>query len=143
MAAPLTTTDLKRLAAEVSVQHGIRIDPDDPLMAVVTLNRLVFEEAIAQVLERINSAIRDFEAATEKVQLRAGGVLAREVRECGSAMRQEVDKALKDLRSVEPDNQAASQNPGSIAAPWHWIVVGLALAVALAGGGVWLGTTLR
>jgi hypothetical protein len=37
----MDATEIKRLAAEVSVQHGIRIDPDDPIMAVVTLNRLV------------------------------------------------------------------------------------------------------
>ncbi len=73
MGAPLTTIDLKRLAAEVSVQHGIRIDPDDPMMAVVTLNRLVFEQAVAQVLERVQSSVRDFEAAADKVQVRAGG----------------------------------------------------------------------
>ena len=31
------------------------------MMAVVTLNRLVFEQAVAQVLERVQSAVRDFE----------------------------------------------------------------------------------
>jgi hypothetical protein len=50
MDAPPTTIDLKRLAAEVSIQHGIRIDSDDPMMAIVTLNRLVFEAAVAQVI---------------------------------------------------------------------------------------------
>ena len=55
MDGPQTTIDLKRLAAEVSVQHGIRVDPDDPMMAVVTLNRLVFEQAVAQVLERVQA----------------------------------------------------------------------------------------
>src|SRR4051795_1407703 len=68
MGTPLTAIDLKRLAAEVSVQHGIRIDPDDPMLAVVTLNRLVFEHAVAQVLERMQNSVQDFEAATEKVQ---------------------------------------------------------------------------
>jgi len=53
MDAARTQIDLKRLAAEVSVQHGIRVDPDDPMMAVVTLNRLVFEQAVGQLLERV------------------------------------------------------------------------------------------
>ena len=66
------------------MQHGIRIDPDDPMMAVVTLNRLVFEQAVAQVLDRVQSSVRDFEAASEKVQVRAGGVLAQEVRDCAA-----------------------------------------------------------
>ena len=90
MGTPLTAIDLKRLAAEVSVQHGIRIDPDDPMLAVVTLNRLVFEHAVAQVLERMQSSVQDFEAATEKVQVRAGAVLAQEVRNCGAAFRLEL-----------------------------------------------------
>ncbi len=71
MDAPPTTIDLKRLAAEVSLQHGIRVDPDDPMMAVVTLNRLVFEQAVGQVLERVQASVRDFETATDKVQVRA------------------------------------------------------------------------
>ena len=66
MDGPQTTIDLKRLAAEVSVQHGIRVDPDDPMMAVVTLNRLVFEQAIGQVLERVQESVRDFETAAER-----------------------------------------------------------------------------
>ena len=94
MDAPRTTIDLKRLAAEVSVQHGIRVDPDDPMMAVVTLNRLVFEQAVAQVLERVQASVRDFETAADKVQVRAGGALAQEVRDCGLAMRQEVGKGV-------------------------------------------------
>ena len=80
MATPMTPDDLKRIAAEVSIQHGIRLDADDPMMAVVTLNRLVFEQAVADVLERVQLAVRDFEAAADKVQVRAGGVLAQEVR---------------------------------------------------------------
>lgn len=76
-----TGIDLKRMAAEVSIQHGIRIDADDPMMAIVTLNRLVFEAAVAQVLDCIHAAVRDFEMAADKVQVRAGGALAQEVRD--------------------------------------------------------------
>ena len=55
MATPMTSDDLKRIAAEVSIQHGIRLDADDPMMAAVTLNRLVFEQAVADVLERVQA----------------------------------------------------------------------------------------
>jgi hypothetical protein len=92
MDASRTTIDLKRLAAEVSVQHGIRVDPDDPMMAVVTLNRLIFEQSIAQVLERVQASVRDFEAAADKGRVRAGGALAQEIRDCGLELRQEVGK---------------------------------------------------
>jgi len=82
--------DLKRLAAEISVQHGIRVDADDPMMAVVTLNRLVLESAVAEVVENLQSATRDLQDAAEKVQLRAGARLAREIRECASAIQMEL-----------------------------------------------------
>ena len=64
--------DVKRLAAEISVQHGIRVDPDDPMMAVVTLNRLVLEQAVGEIVERLQSATRDFQDATEKVPAPGG-----------------------------------------------------------------------
>jgi hypothetical protein len=47
--------DLKQLAAKVSVEHGIRVDPDDPIMAVVTLNRLVLEQAANEIADEVRS----------------------------------------------------------------------------------------
>jgi hypothetical protein len=132
MESPPTTNDLKRLAAEVSIQHGIRIDPDDPMMAVVTLNRLVFEAAVAKVLERMQAAVRDFEAASEKVQVRAGGALAQEVRESGVVMRQEVAKLMDEFRrGLRPRQQSREK---------LWFIVGLAVALALFTFGIWVGT---
>jgi hypothetical protein len=142
MDGPLTTIDLKRLAAEVSVQHGIRVDPDDPMMAVVTLNRLVFEQAIAQVLERVQASVRDFEIAADKVQVRAGGALAQEVRDCGAAMRQEVKRAFEDFHRTGPITQADGRGGRRSSGEPRWIATGLALALALFGIGIWVGTRL-
>lgn len=140
MDGPRTTIDLKRLAAEVSVQHGIRVDPDDPMMAVVTLNRLVFEQAVDQVLERIQTSVRDFETAADKVQVRAGAVLAQEVRDSGVVMRQEIGKLLTDFRRVEPEGQNGIAGGGS---GKQWLLKGLSLALVLFALGIWVGTKLR
>ena len=138
MSAPLTTIDLKRLAAEVSVQHGIRMDADDPVMAVVTLNRLVFEEAVGQVLEKVQAAVRDFETATEKVQVRAGTVLAQEVRDASVVMRQEFTRAFKESLHGVPENR-----PVTTDRLWHDvlfpIICGLGLALGCLGLGFWFG----
>jgi hypothetical protein len=141
MGTPLTAIDLKRLAAEVSVQHGIRIDPDDPILAVVTLNRLVFEHAVAQVLERMQSSVREYEAATEKVQIRAGALLAQEVRDCGAAFRKQFDVALEESSrslSGRPSSKTRQVLPirHSTGA-----VVGIALILFVAG--IFLGATIR
>ena len=142
MDGPQTTIDLKRLAAEVSVQHGIRVDPDDPMMAVVTLNRLVFEEAVAQVLERVQAAVRDFETAAEKVQVRAGGALAQEVRDSRVVMRQEVAKALDDFRRVGTNRYNDAGGFLCTSGEKKWIVLGLALALSLFAFGIWVGGRL-
>jgi hypothetical protein len=136
MPTPLTAIDLKRLAAEVSVQHGIRIDPDDPMLAVVTLNRLVFEQVVEQVLERVQLAVRDFEAATEKVQVRAGGILAQEVRDCGLAMRQQLASALEESL----DKRRLKCGDG---VPRKWLATGILIALAMFPAGMWVGATLR
>ena len=137
-----TTIDLKRLAAEVSVQHGIRVDPDDPMMAVVTLNRLVFEQAVAHVLESVQASVREFETAADKVQVRAGGALAQEIRDCGLELRQEVGKVFEDFRRVEPNSQ--NINGGCLTCTARkWLVVGLAIALSLFCLGIWVGTRLR
>jgi CHASE3 domain sensor protein len=134
--------DLRRLAAEVSAHHGIRIDPDDPMMAVVTLNRLVFEQAIAQVLDRVQSAVRDFEAATEKVQVRAGGVLAQEVRDCAAVLREEIAKAATKIGS-DPTNAPVPKTSTDSVSKSAWVVAGLGLALVLLAFGAWLGARLR
>jgi hypothetical protein len=134
--------DLRRLAAEVSAQHGIRIDPDDPMMAVVTLNRLVFEQAVAHVLDRVQSAVRDFEAATEKVQVRAGGVLAQEVRDCAVVLRDEIAKAASNFGSDGKNPGGRSTLIDSVSKQ-AWVVVGFALAFMSLLFGVWLGIRIR
>ena len=143
MATPMTPDDLRRIAAEVSIQHGIRLDADDPMMAVVTLNRLVFEQAVADVLERVELAVRDFEAAADKVQVRAGGVLAQEVRECGDSMRQEFAKAFDEFRRDRPGNPTKISGPPVRPTAWIWLVSGLALALVLLALGVFVGNRLR
>ncbi len=138
MGTPWTAIDLKRLAAEVSVQHGIRIDPDDPMLAVVTLNRLVFEHAVAQVLERMQTSVQDFEAATEKVQIRAGAILAQEVRNCGSAFRKQFDQALEGSRL-----ETRLSRPSAVRPRWNSMLEVIAIAFVLFAAGIWLGRSLR
>jgi CHASE3 domain sensor protein len=112
------------------------------MMAVVTLNRLVFEQAVAQVLDRVQSAVRDFETATEKVQVRAGGVLAQEVRECSAALREEIVKVIERV-DLSVSTGPALNNSASLVARTAWLVAGLSLALILFAIGVWLGARLR
>src|SRR5215475_4716604 len=95
--------DFKHLAAEISVQHGIRVDPDDPIMAVVTLNRIMLESAMTEAEDRIRRVASEFNNGAERLQVRAGQAVAKEVRECSAAIRAELAKdiAAAGLRAEE------------------------------------------
>jgi hypothetical protein len=86
--------DLKQIAAKVSVEHGIRVDPDDRILAVVTLNCLVPEQSANEIVEEVRSATREFEQAAESVQLRARALVAQRVRESVAVLRQEIAREI-------------------------------------------------
>jgi hypothetical protein len=132
--------DVKRLAAEISVQHGIRVDPDDPMMAVVTLNRLVLEQAVGEIVERLQAATRDFQDATEKIQLRAGSRLAREVRDSAIALREELIEAGRvRAHQVTTEMNRANSKP---AVRWA-LAVGVVVGIMLFLSGFWIGISTR
>ncbi len=139
----MASIDIKRLAADVSAQHGIRIDSDDPMMAVVTLNRLVFEHAIAQVLEQMQIASHEFESASEKTQVRAGAVLAQEIRECGRLMRQEVASAIEDAAQRKPIVHPKMRQLIGPKASLRSLMGGFVLSIGLIGVGIWIGVVIR
>lgn len=139
----MPTIDVKRLAAEVSAKHGIRLDPDDPIMAVITLNQLVFELSVSEVLQRVSSAVREFEQAADKVHVRAGIHLAREVRDTAANLQMEM---RKEFEGAGPRKHAESRlvsDARSIVAVLKWFVLGPVSAVAIFFAGVWVGAWLR
>ncbi|MBX6329770.1 MAG: hypothetical protein IRY89_14470 [Pseudolabrys sp.] len=60
--------DVEKLIGEVAARNGIRIEPDDPAFALVTLNQLVLEDAVKILVREIHAATADFESAAERVQ---------------------------------------------------------------------------
>jgi hypothetical protein len=135
--------DLKQLAAKVSVEHGIRVDLDDPIMAVVTLNRLVLEQAANEIVEEVRSATREFEQAAENVQVSAGALVAQRVRECVGVLRQELLRHHGDASPQAPERAGVAGRSHEIGFIPRWVAIGLLSGVALFGSGVWLGTLLR
>lgn len=112
-------------------------------MAVITLNQLVFELSVSEVLQRVSSTAREFEQAADKVQTRAGMVLAQEVRDCAAGLRKEM---MKEIGGTFPRQQARSRlisHALSMIEVLKWFVVGPVFAVALFLAGVWVGAWLR
>lgn len=71
--------DIRNILAEVCAEYRVRIDPDDPAVAVVMLNRLVLELALNRAVERIENATAALSGQVDAAQVRIGAVLAQEL----------------------------------------------------------------
>ena len=67
--------DTDRLLTEALKKHGIRLDPDDPAVVLVTLNRLVLEDVAESVAADIGKATREFETAAGHLQAKVGSAV--------------------------------------------------------------------
>jgi len=67
--------DTERLLTEALRKHGIRLDPDDPAVVLVTLNRLVLEDVAESVAADIGKATREFETAAGRLQAKVGSAV--------------------------------------------------------------------
>lgn len=135
--------DLQRLVAEVAARHDVFFKPEDPAFALVTMNELIFEEAMERVHSGIRETIAGFNASYQKAEKRAGSLLAQEVKHSAEQMRQALQNdihvaGLKAREYVHLVNEA-HRRPALI----RWCAAGLLAGAILFGGGVWLGTLLH
>jgi hypothetical protein len=134
-----TRVDVQRLIGEVAARHGILLKPDDAAFALVTINQLVLEQVIMEALGKVHQAVADFEAAAGRVQTRAGGLLASEVKNAAAAIRCElgtdIAAAGQDARAFVLDVHRAH----SRAALEKWIALGVFCGLLLFLCGVFVG----
>jgi hypothetical protein len=133
----------QRLIAEVAARHGIFLKPDDPAIALVTMNRLILDDAMETVHGQIRVTIAEFQASMQKAERRAGNMLAQEVKESAAQMQRGLQNdihtaGLKAREIVHLVNEA-HRRPALI----RWSGVGLVAGGLLFGGGLWLGTLLH
>jgi hypothetical protein len=74
----LTPPDVMALIGEVAARHGITLRPDDPVFALVTVNQLVLEQTMTELIGRTQQLTNEFDQAAARLQARAGSVLATE-----------------------------------------------------------------
>ena len=79
--------DIKEMIAKVAKRHDILLRLDDPAFAIVTLNELVLEAMVAALIKQVDNSIKEFRAAADRIQVRAGAALAEEVRAAIDSMR--------------------------------------------------------
>ena len=124
--------DLPRLIGEVAARHGIRLEPNDPAFALVTLNQLVLEETAARMAENVSSILTQFSGSLNKTERRVGAILA-----------QDLKSAIMETRNhltVEP----RSQSRKTLAPPslLKAAALGLIAAMLILGIGIAVGTVI-
>jgi hypothetical protein len=135
--------DTKRLISEVAAENGIRVEPGDPLFALVTMNRTVLEESAQRYYEHNQKLIAEFKESMKKAKTRAGDTLAERVKEAAEKIREglKFDIQVAGMRASEYVYQVneAHRRPAII----PWVSVGLLAAVVIFAEGVWLGPYLH
>ena len=82
----MSSIDTQRLIAEVAARHNVFLKPDDPAIALVTMNQLILDDAMEAVHEQIRATIAEFHASMQKAEKRAGSMLAQGVKESAAQM---------------------------------------------------------
>ncbi len=135
--------DTKRMISQVADENGIRIEPGDPLFALVTMNRMVFVEAAQMYYDHNQQLIAEFKESMKKAEARAGSMLAEKVEESAEKMREglQSDIQLAGMRASEDVYRVneAHRRPAII----RWVSVGLVAAVAIFASGVWFAPCLH
>jgi Transcriptional activator TraM len=110
----MTFPDVKTLIGEVAARHGITLRSDDPAFALVTVNQLVLEQTMLDLIQRTQEMTAEFDRAGDRLQERAGRVLAGELRKAGAeirlALRQDIAAAMRSRQSAARLQQVVSRS---------------------------------
>ena len=83
--------DQKQLIGQVAAKNGIRLEPDDPAFALVTLNEAVLQDASAALTQEIRQVLNSFAESLAKTEHRAGKVLAQDVKTAAAELRRDLN----------------------------------------------------
>src|SRR5688500_12059458 len=116
--------DQRQLIGEVAARNGIRLEPDDPAFALVTLNEAVLQDASAGLAQEIRQVLNGFAESLAKTEHRAGKALAQDVKTAAAELRRELNSdveraSLKATELVMKVN-AANRRPAIM----KWMVIG-------------------
>ena len=136
-------TDIQKLIGEVAARNHVLVEHDDPIFAVTTINRLMLDEAVEELLSRIGAAITAFETSARAVETHAGKLLAEEIRGSTSAWKAEIarDINIANVRSCELIDKIhlAHTRPAML----RWGALGLLAGLLFFGCGILFGVFVR
>jgi hypothetical protein len=131
--------DAKRLIAEVAARNGIRVDPDDPAFALVTLAQIALEDTCRQLNDQVRANIAEFERSTQKVETRAGKVLAERVNEAAAAFAAELQSSLEEAARKNAAAEAQVEMKHHRSKVYWFAAIGVIAGISLFMVGLWIG----
>ena len=133
--------DLNRVIGEVAARHGVRLDPDDPALVLVTVTELMLQQAQEEFLASARRATAEFVEAAGRAQEQAGAALADRVRKTGGARRAELGGILAGR-----DDSSGSWSPvptkAGRQASYRWVMLSVPIDVLVFLGGMLAGKWL-
>ena len=135
----MTAGDREQLSGQIAARYGIRIDENDPAFVVASLTQHALAEASSNLVERIETSLREFVAVVERTQTRAGKYLGAECREQVSAIRSELQGDILAAGTRARELVEEVQRVNTRAMLIRFISVGALSGILLFGTGVWVG----
>jgi hypothetical protein len=138
MANESESIDIQRLIGEVAGRHRFLLEPEDPALALVTMNELILKHSLEAVHKQIRATIAEFHASMKKAEERAGSMLADQVKESATQIRESLQgeihiAGLKAREYVHMVNEAHRRS-----SLIRWASAGIAGGSLLMGVGMWL-----
>src|SRR3982750_4788033 len=87
--------DQRQLIGHVAAKNGIRLEPDDPGFALVTLNEAVLQDASSALMQEMRQILNSFAESLAKTEHRAGKALAQDVKTAAAELRRELDSDIE------------------------------------------------
>ncbi len=116
--------------------------PDDPLMAAATLLELVFEDSGKKFTNELETLLRQFASAAERIQIRSGAAFAQELKEATAALRREFGAQVHSTTGM-PGVPASVPQRNAKQIAWPWLMAGWISAALLFGCGFLAGWVSR
>jgi len=136
-------TDLRSLAATVFERHGIALQEDDPAFALVTLNELILQKLMGELLENgdkhMTARLAEFEQTMQRVEARASKVLAQQVRESAGGLRRTLQEEISSAQLDVQRMIGEIRDGYRVSTLARWSVVTAVTAMVVFGCGFWVG----
>jgi tRNA uridine 5-carbamoylmethylation protein Kti12 len=140
----------QHLIGEVAKRHNVLVDPDDPILIVMTLNEILFADYVQKMQAAVEREQKSAVLATNQTienakrlasQIVSGGAayVSEHVRVAGAALRKELERLVRESRQSAQKAMADAARHRKVS-QWAAVVAiacaGMTLGLALA---LWLG----